>query len=443
MAKGNPFIGTLRGKLGDTVWYRTDGEQHSRGYVKEVRNPKSDRQLLQRAVFATVQQAYSAGYELFNHSFQGERVGSGNQRMFVKENIKELRNLFSAALSGHVTRGRDGLAFVAPGVNYPAPWKGMIISKGTYPQNLFSTLTADDGVEYGQLNIAKQDWIDAGMSTVGDVYDAGILVPGDIYTFAIFAVDTDVVVYDGPGFTSDKQQFACTFQYIQLMVNQDSDTLRAKVLDLSVKYSDIFSVYKTTLAKVNFMNQDISSALAFNDLLAVTGAYGTFGIIRSRLDRDLRSDSRMLLGRWPMIYGVSYFSVLDVWRIGATPLGESELILEGANFNVGEAPTPATPSIVSTTPALPVSSSSESTITVAVAGTLLSEELFQTGKIKITAGSTDYSGWNYDSENLRYQISRQGVTFWVVASSITSSGFTLTLPPGAPVTVTAISVITD
>lgn len=433
MAKGNLLMGTLRGKLGDSVWYRTDGEQHSRGYVKEVRNPKTDRQLLQRAVFATVQQAYSAGYELFNHSFQGERVGSGNQRMFVRENIKELRNLFSAALSGHVTRGRDGLAFVAPGVNYPAPWKGMIISKGTYPQNLFSTLTADDGVEYGQLNIEKQDWIDAGMSTVGDVYDAGILVPGDIYTFAIFAVDTDVVVYDGPGFTSDKQQFACSFQYIQLMVNQDGNTLRAKDLNLSVKYSDIFTVYKTTLASVSFMNQDISSALSFNNLLAVTGAYGTFGIIRSRLDRDLRSDSKMLLGRWPMIYGVSYFSVLDVWRIGATPLGESELILEGSNFpNGGSIPEPS-PGIASITPTLPVDSPNTVTMRTNTETTLADIA----AHVKVAA-----SGSGSLISNIEARVSGSNVVYnsgSTTVCNISGSGTTFTVAPSSDIIIYSIT----
>lgn len=75
MAKGNMFLGMARGKVGDVVFYRADGQQLSRVRNRNPRNPRTNAQLFQRAIMATVVQAYAAGKELFDHSFQGFQSG--------------------------------------------------------------------------------------------------------------------------------------------------------------------------------------------------------------------------------------------------------------------------------------------------------------------------------------------------------------------------------
>lgn len=51
MSKRSLFWGNGSGKLGEAVYYRAGGEQRSRAYVKNVKNPKSHQQALQRAKF--------------------------------------------------------------------------------------------------------------------------------------------------------------------------------------------------------------------------------------------------------------------------------------------------------------------------------------------------------------------------------------------------------
>ena len=51
MSKRSLFWANASGKLGETVFYRAGGEQRNRSYVKNVKNPKTQPQALQRAKF--------------------------------------------------------------------------------------------------------------------------------------------------------------------------------------------------------------------------------------------------------------------------------------------------------------------------------------------------------------------------------------------------------
>lgn len=51
MSKRSLFWGNGSGKLGEAVYYRAGGEQRTRAYVKNVKNPKSYQQALQRTKF--------------------------------------------------------------------------------------------------------------------------------------------------------------------------------------------------------------------------------------------------------------------------------------------------------------------------------------------------------------------------------------------------------
>lgn len=60
MSKRSLFWGNGTGKLGEAVFYRAGGEQRTRTYVKNVKNPKSYQQALQRTKFNNVVGAYKA-----------------------------------------------------------------------------------------------------------------------------------------------------------------------------------------------------------------------------------------------------------------------------------------------------------------------------------------------------------------------------------------------
>ena len=96
MAKGNLFLGHARGKVGSLVFSRQNGEQVTRALNARPKNPKTDPQIVQRAIAGTIMYAYSYLQEICNHSFEGVAYGAKSQQYFTKVNMDLLRQLYSA-----------------------------------------------------------------------------------------------------------------------------------------------------------------------------------------------------------------------------------------------------------------------------------------------------------------------------------------------------------
>lgn len=92
MSKGNLFLGMARGKVGDVVFARQNGEQVTRARNRAPKNPQTPLQLLQRVILKTASGAYSLLQPIADHSFQGEREGTPNQSVFMKRNVALLRS---------------------------------------------------------------------------------------------------------------------------------------------------------------------------------------------------------------------------------------------------------------------------------------------------------------------------------------------------------------
>lgn len=93
--------------------------------VTQVKNPRSNMQMTQRAMMSTVIQAYSAMKDICNHSFESVPYGQKTMNAFVSDNINMLREN-------------------VPAVNL-SEWKGgavpnsYIISRGSLPSVAFDT----------------------------------------------------------------------------------------------------------------------------------------------------------------------------------------------------------------------------------------------------------------------------------------------------------------
>lgn len=86
MAKGNLFLGTGRKKLGDVVLYRRNGQQQARVRIRNVANPKSYGQALQRNYLAPVSKFYAPLAGVLEKSWEGlNRMDS--YQAFLKANI--------------------------------------------------------------------------------------------------------------------------------------------------------------------------------------------------------------------------------------------------------------------------------------------------------------------------------------------------------------------
>lgn len=316
MSKGNLFLGMGRGKVGDVVFYRADGEQITRTRNRHPRNPNTNAQIIQRAVMADVQRVYSLGYQLFNHAFQGYRVGAENQRRFIKVNADKIRKAVLAALNGSTSPIYLG----APGILSPVP-NEYIVSEGNYDQTLLSI---------DATTPANPKWVlpSAGSATtIGEYAAAHGLVDGDIYTIVGIFTKSDTMDYeyfdeDGQ-FVEEASVRKANFAYLQLRVKEGTQASTA-AYSSSTQWDDIFDeAHGTTGSKT------VAEGLDMVDISGIDGS-GAWTVIRSRENEDLRSTSTLqLFGEQS---GVTPEWLFRVWSKEATNLA-SDLTLEGADFS--------------------------------------------------------------------------------------------------------------
>ena len=90
------LLGHARGKVGSLVFSRLNGKQITRAKAEQVKNPRSDSQNVQRAIFATVNGFASSVRDVVDHSFQSEKEGQPSVNRFTSVNVKKLREAYLA-----------------------------------------------------------------------------------------------------------------------------------------------------------------------------------------------------------------------------------------------------------------------------------------------------------------------------------------------------------
>lgn len=329
MAKGNVFLGMGRGSIGDVTFYRADGEQLSRVRNRRPRNPKTPAQLYQRAIMATVVKAYQAGKAIFDHSFQGYSVGAQCQQQFLKLNAKMLRSLVATDINTPIATNDQKARVVAPGVNTPVA-DPFIISRGSYQQSVWSFDAATQGFMLPEYSSGE---------TVAQYAQRVGLIAGDIYTFVLFAEKIDIA-YQSP-FADDVLASLnyCEFGWVRFIVKGNLSSVE---IDTNTNFEDFFEFQSSGGAfdpvKSNIYQQPITNTVGMYGLIdqETTSHTGTggLGLIRSRLDQDLRSDSalHMMYGDSASdMFGIASDYILQTWERGTTSVGDSTLILEGGN----------------------------------------------------------------------------------------------------------------
>lgn len=331
------FQGMARGKVGDVVFSRNNGEQISRVRNRHPKNPRTNKQMYQRAVMATIMQAYAAGQEIFNHSFQGKAVGAENQRAFLSKNAKLLRGQIAAELESGTAALNCNAAVVAPGAITPVPNEYMI-SEGAYPQNFFGW---NDTNKYFQTPAALTD------ETVAQYAQRNGLVAGDIYTFCALVISDSTPSFTVRGVETattgaykPESQYPAVFGFVRLQVKDV--TANTTVID-SEPLETLFEVTASTNLGLDLSGLNIGDTVTLADLVsasafpAVSVDLAAIGLIRSRLDQDLRSTSFMHIASVVAdratkgMYGITSPYALLAWQQGTEALGDSDLILEGGD----------------------------------------------------------------------------------------------------------------
>lgn len=89
MAKGSPFWGKQKGKLGETVLAVVKGQQIQRAYNAEPANPRSNKQTAQRIVFANAVKFFkSAIASQFKFAYEDKKQTESDYNAFMRHNVK-------------------------------------------------------------------------------------------------------------------------------------------------------------------------------------------------------------------------------------------------------------------------------------------------------------------------------------------------------------------
>lgn len=135
MATQNSTI-TVKGKLGNIVGYKgRDGKRLARIRQTEVKNPKTDGQIIQRMILATASKAYGRMKSIVDHSWQGVSYGGISQSYFLKKAMERIRKFVAdsmAAFPASITDPQQWVGLARPDRLAEAGY-GLQISEGTIP----------------------------------------------------------------------------------------------------------------------------------------------------------------------------------------------------------------------------------------------------------------------------------------------------------------------
>lgn len=335
MSKGNMFLGYASGKVADLVFYRQDGQQITRSRNRSPHNPRTEPQLYQRAVMATITAAYSAGSAIFDHSFQGYSKGAKCQREFASRNARLLR----AQIASDLANARTGAAqlgrVVGPKTQSPVGFPNMVIADGSYPMAAFVFSPQDVQGEqacYWQLPDSVE-----GETCAQYAARVGLL-DGDYFTFCgfVWAPDYEQYAFIVPGHTSESGAYQSVENFFFVRLGVKSSFVTSTDAVAGKKLGDIFAAdsYSPYANITSLLAKTFSSAIYFADVVDINGESieGYIGLIRSRLDTDLRSHSELVWGGDYGYNGLTSEFALEAWQAGTEALGNSQLILEGGGL---------------------------------------------------------------------------------------------------------------
>lgn len=202
------LLGLSRKKLGDIVFYRSEGQQRARVRVRTIKNPRSAKQAVQRMVLATASKTLAALRGLYNHSFENIAVGNASTRHAQRLLMEGYRGKAAWYLGGAEGPMEGNQAIYAiKGAPIAACYAGMPLSKGRLS---FVAISAArfDGEEGLQMAGGSVATITDQAGYIAELAKLGI-EPGDQLTFVVYAGNADVIVAE----FGSESNFADMYRY--------------------------------------------------------------------------------------------------------------------------------------------------------------------------------------------------------------------------------------
>lgn len=310
MAKSTGFFTLRSGSTKNFTFSRLDGKQITKERVSEVKNPRTELQMRQRMLLATIGAGYSYMKAIADHSFEGYTSGMACMRRFMSLNLDAYKSASegnkAVALNAYKDKAINPLAF--------------ILAQGS----LNFEFGLDDG---NHISVVTSDE-NADLTTAEGVYAALGVQKGDLITFAYVHgtshIESGVYSYTPDGF------------YIVRLTCDKSGDVAAPI--------NAFTIASNRDDAVVNIN-------AAGNILTIASGLADFGgVILSR-----KTDSKWLRSNATMVVNPNVVSGVKVNNQLVTyPTGE-ELVLNGAAMSKSNA---------STAKAIPQLSVSPTTVTV-------------------------------------------------------------------------------
>lgn len=213
------LLGMARKKIGDVVFYRANGEQISRARNRAPKNPRSEKQSVQRMVLATASKTLAALAGLYDHSFEGVQVGIKSRQHAQRLLMEGYRGYAAAFFNGAGGISETRYVFAIKGAPIAAIYQGMPLSRGRLSMNTYSILdnNQDPSATSGRISLASA--LAASITTQAE-YAAELaklgLEPGDQLTVVGYFENYDNIVasYDSPYGVADN--FADMYRYARI-----------------------------------------------------------------------------------------------------------------------------------------------------------------------------------------------------------------------------------
>lgn len=286
MAKGINIFGTLSGTLGETVYYRSGGEQKQRIRVRRVNNPKTRQQMFQRAKFSAAGMFYAHGKQnFFPYAFEDKKKNESNFNAFMRNNVKQAWPI-SKTMAG---------TKIYPVFNYWLMTKGSLRGfEVSIPETHQEAITGSIIAPGEIATYTTMAELSRALIATGDFENLDIVTFLSIEAFNLIGAGAPYPIVNGN--TEDVKP--ATWKILQFNLNvNDNNTLASYGIEAGNDGEDI-TISCDTLASGNFMNAGtvihsrktksstkvstqslvLNSALAeqIEDITGITG-YGTDG----------------------------------------------------------------------------------------------------------------------------------------------------------------------
>lgn len=219
MATGNPFMGKVRGKLGDTVLQVLKGQQVSKAYNPNPANPRSTGQMAQRVKLGAAVGFYKRNKRFFKFAFKKKKLES-DYNAFIRENLNIAPYLSKEDIVS------NNLC--------PAPY---VMTRGDLPQvevSLVQAVQLEEG-EMGAVIVAIPLQLAESASTFGAVREAIGANYGDMLTVYCVASRFTGVHDESPVITPEG-----IISFVQVVFTAEKENAEVSVLENWDKVQNLF-----------------------------------------------------------------------------------------------------------------------------------------------------------------------------------------------------------